>query len=266
MRWNDESTWTWSLEPVHEALVARADFDQTQEVMQSSTRARGPRSRHSGPRTYLLRGRLTCNICGRLMQGHEAHGRHYYRCRYTSEYAQSAALPHPLNVYLREDDLLPQIDEWLADLFSPDRLDSTLDLLLEPEPDARAAAARRSLEAQLSDCDRKTSRYRALLDEGVEPALVAEWLKEVTATRRIAERRLADVLAQPRSPFADRDTLWKTLVDLGGMSGVLASGDRHDRALFYEAVGITGLYKPHDDQVILSTSPRGHMVRVEGGT
>lgn len=266
MRWNDESMWTWSLEPVHEALVIRRDFEQAQEIMKSNSRARGPRSRHSGPRTYPLRGRLTCAICGRLMQGHEAHGRHYYRCRYTSEYAQSAALPHPLNVYLREDDLLPQIDDWLADLFSPDRLDSTLELLLEPDPDSHTAAARRSVEAELSDCDRKIAKYRALLDEGVEPALVAEWLKEVTATKRLAERRLADLLAQPKSPFADRDTLWEALTDLGGMSGVLTGGDQRDRAKFYEAVGISGLYKPHEDQVILTTSPRGHMVCVEGGT
>ena len=50
------------------------------------------------------------------------------------------------------------------------------------------------------------------------------------------------------------------------MRGVLASGDQGDRARFYEAVGISGVYKPEANQVILTARPVGHMVRVGGGT
>ena len=266
MRWNDESTWTWSIEQVHEPLVTRRDFEAVQQIMRSNTRGRSSRSRRAGSRTYPLRGRLTCDVCGRLMQGHQARGQHYYRCRYTAEYAQSGALPHPLNVYLREDHLLGQIDDWLDGLFSPTRLESTLDLLLEPDDDADESSARQRLESELRDCDRKVAKYRALLDEDVEPTLVAAWLKEITATRRLTERRLADLRAEPKPAFADRETLRAALTDLGGISGILADGDQRDRAAFYETVGITGLYKPQVNQVILTTNPVGHMVRVGGGT
>jgi hypothetical protein len=90
--------------------------------------------------------------------------------------------------------------------------------------------------------------------------------REITATRKIAERRLADLLGEPKPAFADRESLRSALTHLGGLSGILKNGDQRDRAAFYEAVGITGLYKPGANQVILTTSPVGHMVRVGGGT
>jgi hypothetical protein len=130
------------------------------------------------------------------MQGHRAHGRPYYRCRYPQEYAPSASFDHPLNVYLREDDVLPQIDEWLGELFSPERLDATIGLLLDGGHDAELEISRVRLEAEVRECETKIARYRALLEEGVDPSLVAGWLKEVTSTRRVTKLRLDEVRAQ----------------------------------------------------------------------
>ena len=92
------------------------------------------------------------------------------RCRYTVEYARSEALSHPLNVYLLEEDLLPQIDEWLGDVFSPERVESTLDLLLEPDHDTATTLMCARFEEKLRDCDRKVAKYRTLLDDGVDPS------------------------------------------------------------------------------------------------
>src|SRR6266542_647151 len=41
------------------------------------------------------------------------------------EYAHSAHLDHPVNVYLRETDLVPKLDTWLARLVSPANIETT---------------------------------------------------------------------------------------------------------------------------------------------
>lgn len=266
MRWNDESTWTWSNHMVHEPLVSRADFDRVQAMIQSSKRSK-PRSRGSGQRRpYPLRGRIVCGVCERSMQGHRAHGNHYYRCRYPQEYARSAGLDHPLNVYLREDDFIAQVDEWLADLFAPDRVDETVDLLFDDDYADPNAELRLRLEAEVRSCDAKIARYRVLLDEGTDPVLVASWLKEVSAARQAATSRLTELAGTAASPAHDREELRAALVELGGMIGVLDSSDDAERMRFYEAVGIAGVYDPAANKLTLTSQPRGVTVRVGGGT
>src|SRR5437868_15433414 len=77
-------------------------------------------------RPYVLRGRLYCGYCGRRMQGQYSNHAPYYRCRYPKEYALASHVRHPGNVYLREADLLPAIDRWLAVIFAPHRLEPTI--------------------------------------------------------------------------------------------------------------------------------------------
>jgi site-specific DNA recombinase len=213
MRWNHEATWTWSTETVHQALVTRDDFEAVQQIIASNTRRQGPRTRKS-PNVYPLRGILRCAMCGRRMQGHQARDDHYYRCRYSAEYARSAALHHPTNVYLREDDVLPQIDDWLEALFAPDRIDATIDLLLDAIPEDRHLRDRRRIEDQIRDLDRKISNYRKLLDHGTDPALVSTWLNETGAARQMLERNLA-ILADSGPPI-DRNWLAETIANLAG--------------------------------------------------
>lgn len=266
MRWNDESTWTWSSDLVHEPLVSTAEFERVQAMVRSTKRSKPRSPRRGRHRSYALRGRLVCGLCKRSMQGHQANGHRYYRCRYPQEYARSAALDHPLNVYLREDDFLPQIDEWLADLFSPDRVDETIDLLFDGTDNDPDADLRSGLAAELRACDAKVARYRALLDEGTDPVLVASWLKEVTAQRRAAEARLAQLNSSAPSPVHDQEELRAALVELGGMVGVLEGSDEAERLRFYEAVGIAGTYDPSAHKVVFTSTPRGLKVRVGGGT
>ncbi|MEU0962209.1 hypothetical protein ABZ328_22120 [Micromonospora aurantiaca] len=53
------------------------------------------------------------------MQGQYSHGDAYYRCRFPQEYALANQVPHPRNVYLREDALTDPLDSWLASAFAP---------------------------------------------------------------------------------------------------------------------------------------------------
>ncbi|MCZ7414349.1 recombinase family protein [Streptomyces sp. WMMC897] len=62
---------------------------------------------------YLLRGRLRCGLCERLMQGTRNNGAPYYRCRFPREYARANGLTHPVNVYVREDRVVEPLWQWL---------------------------------------------------------------------------------------------------------------------------------------------------------
>ncbi len=99
----------------------------------------------------------------------------------------------------------------------------------------------------------------------VDLATVSGRLKEAIANRQIAERRLDDLRREATSTLADRDVVREALIEIGGLTGLLASGEPAERARFYDAVGISGTYEPQVNRLILTTHPVGHMVRVGGG-
>jgi site-specific DNA recombinase len=53
------------------------------------------------------------------------------------------------------------------------------------------------LRATIEDCDTKIGRYRAALDAGGDPALIAGWIKETTEIRNRAQARLGLVPGKP---------------------------------------------------------------------
>ena len=119
------------------------------------------------------------------MQSHWAHDVPYCRCRFPAEYALANRVQHPVNVYLREDQLLGEVTGWLAREFAPHRLRRTItDLaaaqLAEPavRPDDHEEIA-----LMIAECDRKLASYRAALDAGASPATVAAWIAETEAER-----------------------------------------------------------------------------------
>ena len=88
-----------------------------------------------------------------------------------------------MNVYLREDQLIGEVNRWLAREFAPHRLSATIaDLaaaqLAEPaaRPDDYEETA-----LKIAECDRKLAGYRAALDAGASPATVAAWIADTEA-------------------------------------------------------------------------------------
>jgi hypothetical protein len=65
MRWNDPSSWIWSPEPTHEALVSREDWTRAQGV-NAPVKQRAPKATS---RPYPLGGLVFCASCGRRMHG-----------------------------------------------------------------------------------------------------------------------------------------------------------------------------------------------------
>jgi hypothetical protein len=52
------------------------------------------------------------------MQGHWVNDASYYRCRFPAEYALANRVRHPVNVYLRENLVIGEVDRWLAREFA----------------------------------------------------------------------------------------------------------------------------------------------------
>jgi site-specific DNA recombinase len=263
MRWNDPDRWVWSTQLTHQPLVDQATFEAVQACM--ATRSpRSSRVPRATPRPYLLRGRLHCALCERRLQGQCIRGEAYYRCRYPAEYAAASCFQHPKSVYLREVDLVGRLDEWLAELFSPANLDRTCQTLATASPSDPAGDHRRAAQQVLVDCQRRLERYRAALEAGTDPAVVQQWIAEVTATRTAAEVQLRDSRAAP-----DRLTPEQVRGLLEQAGGLVDALDRSDPALhaqLYEELGIDGLYDPNSHTVHVQLELGRRIGRVGGGT
>jgi site-specific DNA recombinase len=263
-RWNPATNWVWSAEPAHQPLVSRETFQAVQARMHPASPPK-PRKARPGARVYPLRGRLRCQLCDRRLQGQWIRGEAYYRCRYQAEYATAVGFDHPRSVYLREVDLLPRIDAWLGRLSDADHLEATCQALAAGSDQQATRSAEQTAARQLlADCDRRLARYRAALEADVDPAVVGQWIAEVTATRQAAEAKLhqLDAAPEPLSPEAIR----AALEQVGGLAGVLDSADPILRAQLYEELGIEGTYDPRARVVAIRADIRRPMVRVGGGT
>jgi hypothetical protein len=95
MRWNPRDAWVSSRRQAHPAIVSVEDFERAQHT----------RTVRQTRRTYLLRGLLRCELCGRRMESAWNNGRANYRCHHSP-----AAEPDlPRSVSVREDKILAHL-------------------------------------------------------------------------------------------------------------------------------------------------------------
>lgn len=264
MRWNDRSDWVWSAQQTHEALIDADTFAAAQRVAGAGAHRPTSRKRHTTSRRYVLSGLLRCGLCGRRMQGTWNNGKAHYRCQFAREYALAAKADHPKTVYLREEAILPALDEWLVQVFSPDRYEATCEALAmaserDEAGEARAEAARR----KIADCDSRLAKYRAALDAGADPLIVAGWMAEVQGERLQAEKDVAD------APPMEQLTPSQIRALVGGMKEALVAlskADAESKAILYETLGIELTYHPGDRVVIVEARPDAcRTERVGGG-
>ncbi len=92
------------------------------------------------------------------MQASRANGYVYYRCRFAAEYAIVNKISHPRDILIREAELVPALDEWLASQFEPDRVEATIDVLTLAQEDP-GAEQQTILQARqiICDCEAKTA-------------------------------------------------------------------------------------------------------------
>jgi site-specific DNA recombinase len=211
LRWNTTDDWIWSTDPVHEALVTREDFGRTQQLLPPADAGA------LGQRAVLLPLPVP-----------------------PAEYAIANKIEHPRNVYLREAVVLDPIDTWLAQVFAPSRLTDTLHLIANAADDDHThdlerEAARRSL----AECDQRLARYRAALEAGTDPTLIARWTAEVNAQRAMAEHRLRQASGTIRMTPSEIHNL---VTAIGDLVGVLRTADPADKAAVYRHLGLKLTY------------------------
>jgi site-specific DNA recombinase len=125
-RWNDEDKWIFSEGIVHPPIIDDDTFGQARQLLAAKNARQVDRRPRSGPRPYPLRGLLYCGICDRRMQGTWNNNQTYYRCTFPTEYARTNQIRHPRTVNLREAEIMPELDTWLAGTFDSAHLTKTI--------------------------------------------------------------------------------------------------------------------------------------------
>jgi len=240
MRWNDAAKWIWSDQPVHEALIDTATFDQVQ-ALRRARGARAQRAPRRTPRPYALRGILFCGACGRRMQGSWNNDAAYYRCMFLTQYAAKNKIDHPRTVYLREDQILPAVDRWLAGRLDARTLPQILRELEQANDPSATDPQHEQARRDIAACDAKLRQHRAALEAGADPKLVTGWMSEVQAQREAAEARLQHQPERRRMSPAELDQLVTSLRSLGQ---AVANANLADKIEIYGRLGLTLTYHP----------------------
>ena len=265
MRWNDRGSWIWSEHKVHDELVSIEDFERAQQIL--AVRRRGVYSKKptKTDRPYAFRGCLFCGVCERRMQGNWNNQQPYYRCRYPQQYARTNSIDHPRTVYLREADIIGEVDAWLATMLQPTRLPAIIDALAAHALDPADTFAE-DIRRQLAGCDRKLAQYRAALDAGADPTEVTTWINAVQNERTRLQEQLHTT---PRSRTIPREHIAELVHHAGDLAHRITTADPEDKADLYKELGLRMTYFPQKRLVearIVPEPPHVRSVGVRGGT
>ncbi len=243
LTWNPTKDWVRSDQPSHEALISTETFERTQ-LRLAARNQRSVRSKVRIQHPYAFKGLILHQTCGRRMQGNWNHDQAHYRCRFPAEYAIANKIDHPGVVYLREDQIIGPIDTWLAQIFRRDQIEHTLTMLENAQPDASAAvASMRAIRQSLADCDRKLNNYRAALEAGTDPQLIATWTRQVQAEREVAAAQLLAMEAATEArPTLSRNEIRDLVKSFGGLIKILRAADPTDKLEVYRQLGLKMTY------------------------
>jgi len=103
----------------------------------------------------------------------------------------------------------------------------------------------------LAECDAKLARYRAALDAGADPAVVAGWIAETQTRRKLAEQRQHTPVPPPRDTESELTTEQITAIidELGDMITALRDADPEDKLDIYRNLGLRLTYDPQTQTV-----------------
>ncbi|WP_084175715.1 recombinase family protein [Actinokineospora spheciospongiae] len=253
----------------HPEIVSVETFTEAQLIRRSRAAggmtgiAKLERARTTTKRTYLFRGHVRCVICDRKMQGETIRNGNYYRCIARTIAPGSPALAdHPKTVNLREDKVVPAINDWISTIFHPDNRDETVRALIGSQgttDDGRAAA-----RARLADAEDKVRRYQAAIGAGVDPTGLVEAINTAQAQREAAR---AEVAAITRSASAfDPAEVYAMIDALAETAGSISTARPERLAKLYADLRLDLRYDHEKKAVEVTASPRVVNDGVRGGT
>jgi site-specific DNA recombinase len=228
-----------STERAHPALVSNDTFTRVQDLLTSGTRDSGerPRTVRSSTSPYQLRGRLHCGLCGRRMSGHRRGPTLYYRCR-AADLIPSQQAAHPSTVYLREDSLVRQLDDWLVKVLDPDGVETLVEDLSATDHGSLAEDSRRTaITRRLTDSEQRLDQFKAALAHGADPAVVSTWINEAQADLARARTDLA-LLNNEVPTEISRADLTAVLGDMSLLVSRLSAASAEAKAGLYGDLGV----------------------------
>ncbi|MEU8108407.1 recombinase family protein [Nonomuraea muscovyensis] len=264
-RWNAKDQWIWSEQPVHDAIVSVEVYQRVQEILAKRANGQFSHRPHRTRRPYAFRGVLFCGYCKRRMKGNWNNQQAYYRCRFPAQYAITNDLDHPKVVYLRESEILDEVDGWLGTAFGPDRLERTIAAMAEQAIDPSEAALI-DLRKRLTHCDRKLSQYRSALNAGGDPIEISSWINETKSERARLEGELKALPTAQRISVAEIRAM---IEEVGDLVRLVSEADPDDKAELYTQLGLKLAYYPEKQYVEARVEPEPPHVRavcVRGGT
>jgi len=249
MRWNDQDKWIFSEQIVHPPIIDDQTFGQAHQLLAAKNARQVIRRPRTSPRPYVLRGLLFCGACTRRMQGSWNNDQAYYRCTYPSEYARTNHVRHPRVVYLREAEILPELDTWLSKSLDPARLPATIEALAASQDEA-VPRELVSLREEIGTCDQKLAQYRAALDSGADPAVVGQWITETQARKLAAEARLrAATGTRPGRERMTKEQIAATVTAISDLMQALRYATTEDKAEIYAGLNLQLTYNPGERTV-----------------
>jgi hypothetical protein len=261
-----------SREPAHPAIVSVETFTEAQLLRRSKatnglrSARKTERADRSTKRSYLFRGWIRCSICGRKMEASpRAHGM-YYRCPARTLAPNSPVLAdHPAAVYLREEQLQDAVNGWLAEVFAPESIDSTVDALVDSQDLSAETTSHAQAKARLRDAEAKLRRLHAAIEAGVDPAAMVEPINQAQAQRVAAQPELDHARAPTCMERAEVYAMVDSLADLGA---ALSTASAERQAQLYQAAKLEIRYEPGGQiaEVSIRLESRVNSVRVRGAT
>src|SRR6478735_7298531 len=149
-----------------------------------------------GPATgSALRGLICCGICGSRMQGafreskrKDGTGRIFYRCVIQRSRALPGDFDHPPSVYVRQEPIITQLNDWIGTLAAPASLAGG------QGNDGATAATAADLRRRIREVEAKLANLVASIEAGIDPAMIAPQMASRTAERNELQSRLRQLL------------------------------------------------------------------------
>jgi hypothetical protein len=156
-------------------------------------------------------------------------------------------------VTLGEDNLIRPLDTWLVQEFSPLQRRHTIAKLVEQATTDASTPPLSPEGLTVAACDAKLARYRAALDAGADPAVVAAWIADTQAERQRADERehtaIREALDGDTSEILTEEEVVAIVEELGDMITVLRDAEPEHKLDVYRNLGLRLTYNPETQTV-----------------
>ena len=275
--WQNQNDWTTAQVQTYDAIIDESTWHKAQAILASKSRTAmttehpqtRTRVRRGSDSRYPLAGLVVCDACGKRLQGNTVRGHSLYRCVINRDYPV-APNNHPPTLSIREDRLLPHVDEWLTELFaSESAIEATAKQIVEADMRrVREDPAIERARLAIVECERKLAKHLDGLEAGIPASIIATRIEATQREKAACEAVLAT--APPTPQPLSIDAVLETLAGLRDLPDLLGCIEQADRATLYKRLGLTVVYRRREgrEEVKLLAAPMGgvELVRVEGGT